>query len=446
VNDHPTYEELEGFVWNRVTAERARQVAAHLIRGCARCARAITPHLEGLFGLADPPERVLSPREEAQYDAALDRAFAVFKRQPGELRARKHREGLSVSLDAAVEESVASTAHLRGVPLLETLLERSWSLRYENPEEMVRHAESASEIAAGLDPEEVGERRAADLRCRSLIELGNACRVADDLARAEGVLGEAAKVFLQGTQDDALAARLFDIQASLYGDQRRFDLAQSALDMVYAIHRRRGDRHLAGRALISKAVFIAYEGESEEAMRLVTRGLELVDEARDPQLVFLAARNLAYLLVDCGRYREARIALFKLRSRGLVPCGRVTELRLRWVEGRINAGLGDLDRAEQALLEVKEGFEEAHLGYKAALVGLELGAVMLKQGRTDEAKRAIVEAADVFMALGIGRETAASVLLLRKAFEKEMLDAVLLEHVIALLHRAEQAPERPGRE
>ena len=117
----------------------------------------------------------------------------------------------------------------------------------------------------------------------------------------------------------------------------------------------------------------------------------------------------------------------------------MTELKLRWLEGQINAELGELKRAEQALLAVRRGFEEAELGYKAALVGLELGAVMLRLGNTDAAIREVLQAADVFLAIKVKREAAASVLLLRRSFEQQKADAALLNHVIGLLRRGEDA-------
>ena len=43
------------------------------------------------------------------------------------------------------------------------------------------------------------------------------------------------------------------------------------------------------------------------------------------------------------------------------------------------------------------------------------------------------------MAMGIGREAGASVLLLRKTFEQQLADTALLEYVIELLRRGEDA-------
>jgi tetratricopeptide (TPR) repeat protein len=448
VNEHPTPAELEGFVWNRVSAERAREIIAHLMGGCSPCYQQVKPHLQALFGVAEPPPRApLSPLEDAEYDAAIDRAFSSVLRT---LREARRREALTLLADGGLESLPEFPEHLQGMPLFEALLERSWSFRHESPARMVRFAEWARTLAETFEPAALGAAAVADLQCRAWIELGNAYRVADDLAAADRALGRSLELFDRGTRDELLAARLFDVQASLLGDSRRFDLAETALDMVFAIHLRRGDRHLAGRALVSKAMYAGYQGESEEAIRLMEQGLDLIDAERDPRLLSAGLHNLARLLLDTGRAREARIVLWKAKTRGLDAGGRVNELKARWLEAQVNTVLNELGRAELALTEVRRGFEEEGLVYKAALAGLELGTIHLRQGRPDLAVPAVLEAADVFMALGISREAGASVLLLRKAFEREMVDAALLDYVIGLLRKTEDAPREtfgvPGRE
>jgi tetratricopeptide (TPR) repeat protein len=437
VNDHPTTAELDGFVWNRLPADRARAVVVHLLRGCRSCLSAIAPHIAGLLGLEEPPEPLLSSREEAEYDAAIDRAFAKVLRKAGDPREERAREALAVSLGPS-GELPAEPGRPLGVPAFEALLERSWALRHEDPAEMVRLAEEAREQAERIGPEELDSQRAADLRCRAWVELGNAYRVADRLSKAEQALGRATNLYLQGTQDEVLAARLFEVQASLLGDCRRFELAESALDLVFAIHRRRGDLHLSGRALISKGLYAGYRGQAEEAVRLTEQGLELIDPDRDPRLLYAALHNQARALMGCGRLRDARIVLWKIKARQLDLGGRINELKIRWLEAQINAGLNELDRAELALREVKSGFAEAGLGYKAALAGLELGAVLLRRGQTDAAIEEGLTAVDVFLSLGIAREASVSVLLLKKSFEQQMADVGLLEYVIHLLHRSEE--------
>ncbi|HEY3566524.1 MAG TPA: hypothetical protein VGP73_01225 [Thermoanaerobaculia bacterium] len=438
MNDHPTPEELEGLAWNRVPPGRIREILLHVLNGCSSCKAAMAPHFGALFGLAEPPERALSSQEEEKYDAAVGRAFSSVLARARQLREARRQE---VSTDATFEALPPVPEPLQGVPLFESLLQQSWALRHESPAEMVRLAERARGLAESMRLSDLSPQALADLQCRAWIELGNAYRVADDLPAAERALGQATEKYLAGTQDELLAARLFSVQASLLTDARRFNLAETALDLVIGIHQRRNDPHETGRALLKKGTVVGYQGRTEEALQLITQGLAGLDEDRDPRLVHMALHNQALFLLDLGQLREARIALWQARARGLDPGGRVNELKVRWLEGRVNLALGELERAEAAFREVKLGFADSRLVYKAALTGLELGAVLLRREKAGAAAEEILAAADIFMSLGIGREASASVLLLRRAAEQRIVDAALIDYVAGVLRRTESSEE-----
>jgi len=306
---------------------------------------------------------------------------------------------------------------------------------------MVQLAQTATLLADRLSASALGARELAELRCRAWMELGNAYRVADELDRAADALGQAA--LLLGEDTGGLGARFLTIQASLYAARRHFDLACTAQDLVVDIYRRLGDEHLAGRALIMKGIFIGYRGDPEESVRTIELGLSLVDKRRDPGLVFSAAQSQARFLVDCGRFQEARRALWDLRGLNSDVGGRVNELKVRWLEGQIYVGLNQLDNAEQALRQVKQGFEETTLPYKSALAGLELAAILLRRGRLEDAAELALECTETFLSLGIQREVIASILVLRRAAEKRCMTLALLQQVIDSLHQAERDPNGP---
>jgi tetratricopeptide (TPR) repeat protein len=272
-----------------------------------------------------------------------------------------------------------------------------------------------------------------------LLELANAHRVADCLDDAERALGEALHAFDQGTRGDLLQARLGDVRASLLADRRLFEEASQALDTVHAIYCRRGDGHLAGRALISKGIYVGYAGAPEEAIRLLREGLSLIDADRDAALVYGALHNQAHFLLTCGRLREARALLWRSPLSPESVGGRVNLLKIQWLAAQVDADLGDLRRAEEGFRDVKQGFEEAGLYYKAALVSLEMATVCLRQGRQDEARALVVEALGVFTVLRIQREALGSLLLLDRAFEERAATGAMVEAVIELLKSAEDS-------
>lgn len=447
-DNHPTPRELEGILLGFVSARQARAVILHLLHGCEECNFALLPYLPQRFLTGGRSEAPLPFPPEA-YDAPIDRAFAGVLRPrvpPAGLLEASQGETLSLLHSGGLEGLADAPATLAGLPLFEALLERSWGLRHDDPPQMVQLARAAALFADGLNDRQAGPRKAADLRCRAWTELANACRVADDLDAAENAIGHATEQFLQGTQDELLLARFFDVFASQQAARRAFDWACGTLDLALLIYRKHADTHLAGRVLILQGIFAGYAGKPEKAILSFEQGLSMVDEARDPGLVLSALQSQAWCLVDCGRPEKAQRVLWELRRRGLVANGRLDELKLRWLEGHINAGLKKFGLAERDLRHVKEGFEAAGLGYKAALAGLELGAVWLQQGCLQQAQDIVLECADVFLALRIRRELLASILVIRTAAETRYLDLTLLQRVIGLLHQEDRNPKTSPRD
>jgi tetratricopeptide (TPR) repeat protein len=353
------------------------------------------------------------------------------------------REFQNLLSEAAATGSGASSADEHGLPkgppAFEALLARSFALRYDDPTAMVGLARFAAFLADHFDRRRYEAKRVADWRCRAYTELGNAYRVAERLQECEEALKIAAVQYALGTADELLGARLLEIQASFDADRRHLPEALNALDEVHALHLRRGDCHLAGRALVKKGVYASYAGDSELAILLLGQGLEMIDHDRDPELVNQTFRNLALSLVECGRLAEAKEQLRHHRA-----SGRVERLNVLWLEGQLEAGFGNLEPAEEALERVRHGFEDMHLHYKAALASLELAAVHLRQGRTDDARERAQQAIEVFSQLGIGRETLAALLVLRDAFERRVATVGLLEGVIRRLSHLEREPAGLG--
>ncbi|MFL6259135.1 MAG: hypothetical protein ACJ76Y_05430 [Thermoanaerobaculia bacterium] len=440
-HNHPTPKELEGLLLGDLSAKQARTVIMHLLHGCEACKQVLLPYVPARF---HPKGREIPlPFHPDDYDAPIARAFALLgvrslsDRTPEDIK-RETVQLLTVGGLTALKDA---PPELSGMLLFEALLERSWALRHEDPIQMVQLAFAATLHASRLDEGEIGVKKAADLRCRALTELANAYRVADELDRADETLSQAVFYLLRGTLNGHLGARFFDVFASQQAARRLFDLACETLDMVAAIYRWHGDDHLAGRAVIMRSIFVGYSGNSEAAVQGIQQGLRTIDERREPTLVFAAVQSQIRFLMDSGKFSHALWALDDLKQRNLEISGRrINALKLRWLEGQIHVSLKDLGLAGQALREVKQGFEAAGLGYKAALAGLELGAVWLQQGSFAEAEEIVLQCADVFLALGIRRELVASLLMVRKAAESRYLSLTALQRLIDQLHKEERSP------
>jgi tetratricopeptide (TPR) repeat protein len=451
-NDHYSREELWSAYLGFVSADQKLTIRQHLESGCCSCREEIFEMLDELLG--EPPEPVAGSDSVTAlevdgesldaYDVAIARALSGALQKAGFLRKERRKLPEALELLSAKGPQVfgrEAPHHLRGPAGVEALLQKSWEARYDDPLEMVFLAALASSWAQRLDSKRYGSSFVQNLQCHALIELGNAHRVADELDLAQKVLNEAARQIGQSVGDDLLEARLCDVQASLHADRRFFSASCEALDTVHAIHLRHGDRHLAGRALLSKGVYTGYAGKTVEAEDLIRRGLDLVDKERDSALVSSAIYNLLYLLTDRGEFRRARNLLFQNRHFLETLEGAINQLKTRWTEGKIAAGLGDLAKAELILREVSEGFLAEKLGYKAALASLELALVLRRAGREEEVRHVVLEAADVFLRLGVHREAVAAMLVLRKASEQGEATTALLQSAIYFLSRAEDNPD-----
>lgn len=429
--------ELSSNSHSTLSPERRREILVHLLSGCKACRAAIGWNREVRKSL-QVPEQPLAWRVAA-YDQPVATSFeqAIRLKRVLEEQRQQAREAAALLADGNEPAAIPEAA---GLGFYEALLQRVSALRHDDPQETVRLARMAATVADGLDPALYGERQVADFQARAWGELGNALRAADDLWEAEQAFEHAFDVLEKGTGARPLEVRLHDLHASLLGTQRRFQLAFFALDVVRDLYREIGDTHAVGRVLIKKALYLHYSGQSEEALQVNAQGLASIDEALDPELSFTAFKNHLWFLVDCSRFREAKRLLFRNRNR-VQAASRIPRLKIQWLEGRIRYGLEELASAEISFLEVKEGFEEAGLGFAAALASLDAAQVQMRLDRPAEAESLVTGAAAVFEALGIHREALSAVMLLKEAFERQTATALLVERTVALLRESEKNPD-----
>jgi tetratricopeptide (TPR) repeat protein len=320
---HPTTTELEAFLHGRLPGERMRCVVRHLLQGCTAC----KAQLKKRRTLLAASDRRLSAVEDAAYSAVLDRSMKKARQINREANKARKIEPLLAQggLKAVVQ---AADLPLRGLGMYTALLSRSWAIRHEDPREMVRLARVAVEVAGRLEAKLYGAQVLIDLQARAWGELANAFRVADDLAEAEHAFGTAFELFQKGTGDPYLKVRLYDLQASFLGTRREFALAFASLDVAYKTYIELGDVHLAGRSLLIKAIYQYYSGSPEEALKTSKLGLPLIDSTLDADLLFHAVHNEVTFLVACGRFREARRALFDHQPKLGRRIGKVNSLKL----------------------------------------------------------------------------------------------------------------------
>jgi tetratricopeptide (TPR) repeat protein len=434
--DHGTGGDVDRFARGELSGDAAVEAMRHLLQQCRACAERLQPLVA--------PE---PPASDSEYDDAISRAFArVLSHKPegpgGDRRLvdrglellRSRPRGVNGMTDDELDE-------LRGWPMMEVLLQLSFEERYRDPQKMLELAMMAKVTATTLDPEEHDPEVIADHQARAWAEFGNAYRVNDDLAEAEEAMDIAEERLRKGTGNLLLFARVADLRASLLCYQRLFSDACELLGGVHRLYLKIGDWHLAGRALVKLGIYTDYDGEPQQGMKLLRKGLELLDRERDPALVISATENLLELMVRCGEYREARRLLLESGLRQTLADQPLNLIKLQGVEGHILAGLGKLDRAEAAFEEARAGFLQYGQAYNAAIISLDLAAVWLERGKAAQVEELAKEMLDTFRRLGIQREALRALDYLNKACERRQATPGLVRRVGRFLRELEREPQ-----
>lgn len=330
--------------------------------------------------------------------------------------------------------------------LCELLVRESRRAAPEEASEAIHLADLAVHVADLLREDDLFEEKwIYQLRSLAWAALGNAYKVQGDLAAAERSFEMSDSWWEAGTTGigDALGYEpsLLVLKAPLRTAQRRFPEAIKLLDQAVALHlegqTEHRDPHLAGRSLISKALLLAEMGETESALQALNRADHLIDPTREPRLLLCLRHNLVDNLSKAGRYREAAALLPDLQKLAAEQGGTLDHLRLRWVEGRIAAGLGDHERARQLLAGVRETFIDAGNPYEAALATLDLVIPHLEEGRTAEVRALADEMVAVFRHHKVTRESLAALLVFQEAAHRDAATTDLARKVAATLTRAQ---------
>ena len=335
--------------------------------------------------------------------------------------------------------------------LCELLCQECVRLTAVAPDRAVESAELAVLVADVLKAEDLATTADLNqLRGYAWAHDGNARRVLGDLRNAEESFAIAESWWDAGTRSagDALGYEpmILDLKASLRISQRRFGEAFAALDRLVVIHTggsrpEHRDRHLAGRALVVKALGHGEMGEPEEAIRLLEEAAPLLDAPRDPRLFLCLRHNLLWNLTTIAAYAQAQ----RMQPEVAALCQELGNpldlMRLRWAEARIAAGLGHMAVAIELFQSLRRDFAERGIAYDAALVTLELTALYAQMGAFAEVKHLSLEIAGIFESQDVPREALAALLFFQKAAERERATAQLAREIGAFLEKLRCDPD-----
>jgi tetratricopeptide (TPR) repeat protein len=385
-------------------------------------------------------ERRNSAPASKVYDAAIEKALsrvraweATYERERADADAlvtellshpREHRELIARN---------CPRFHTWGV--YERLIAESWNQTFAS----LKQAESLASLALRLSEDldaRYGKAAIEDLRARAWAYIGNTRRSRGDLAGAAEAFRQAHAHLREGTGDPVELAIFLDLAASLLRAQRHFELAMRLLRRAFKIYLSVGDRHRAGRILISMDFVHHQAGTPEQGIPLLYQAAELIDAEQEPYVLLCVWHNLADDLTEVGRFMEAQ-KIF-LQSRALyrsLPLGGAPHRR-KWLAGRIAVGLGQEQEGEELLLAARQGFIAKDAAYDVALVSFDLSALYARQGRTRELKQLATEMVPFFSSRQIHREAAAALAYWKHAVDTETARVEMVPKLVAFLRRA----------
>lgn len=222
--------------------------------------------------------------------------------------------------------------------------------------------------------------------------------------------------------------RLDDLEASLRIEQDRFEEALALLERALVNAPSSGH----GGLYIQKAYAQEAAGDSAAALATLEQARAHIDPEREPNLDFARSFNVAGNLIELGRAAEARALFPQVRQKARRLGADLHLLRVRWLEGRIAAGLGELPAAITALEEVRAAFTTRQIAYDTALATLELATLYLETGRPADVLPLATEAAWILKAEGVRAETLAAV---RLFYDAAAQNQATLEEVRELHRR-----------
>jgi tetratricopeptide (TPR) repeat protein len=405
---HLSREFIEGLLEGRQSpAELAPLVVGHLHSACPPCREA----LEAYRRLLDET-----------------RLHGAYPELGG---AERHRgSGESVAGPEPCRPGADLTAVL---PRAERLLREARAQLPDRPAEALVRARAAEQVLW----ERPGGPAWAEAYARALAHEGDAQRALGDLEAAEDALSTS-RFFLRssGGGSRATTAEVDEQEALLRRAQRRFPESTSLLRRAAVTYQMARDPVAAARSLLTLSAVHREAGELPDALAAAEEALALISAERDPQLSVHAQYALAQLLLEAGDLAEARRMLEACRPLLERVADSLTQLRALWFEGKLARAEGDGEAAESALRASRDGFARRGIGYDAALVSLDLAAVLLGNGRSAEVKALAEEMLPLFQAEDVHREAAAALVQFIEAARAGDVTLAFISELAAYLQAA----------
>ena len=329
---------------------------------------------------------------------------------------------------------------------------RNWALGVRLGEESTRAAAQNVNLAlelAGLavraaELAEGDERWRSRLAGRARGFVANVLRVQEKLRASEAEFGAAWKLWDAGAAGDPDRLlpewRLPDLEASLRRDLREFQAALALLDRSLAL----APPDAAGRILLNRASVLEQAGNVAGSVSALRQAAPLLRAGGETRLQWVLRLNLGVNLCHLGRFGEAAEGLPELRKLSAALGNRIDAAKVRWLGGRVAAGLGRRDEARAAFEAARDTYAACEKGLDTALVSLDLALLLLEDGSTAAVREIAVMMAWVFHVEGIEREALAALRLFVEAALQERATLEETRRVVAIVRASEPGLRGPS--
>jgi transcriptional regulator with XRE-family HTH domain len=320
------------------------------------------------------------------------------------------------------------------VGLAELLCHESAEAASDDSEKALSLASLAYKIAK-LAPGDALQRRS--LLGYTLLFRSNCLRVSGNLPDARSTFNEGLALWRCNAKAPTFLAlwRVLDLEASLLRDERKFTAALDCLDQALesAPHKSRA------RILLNKSAVLEQMGDAAGALAVLREAKPLILPTQ-PRLYLTHRFNLATVLCLVGHFDKAEAMLPSIHRLSSELGLDLTNLRVKWLTGRVDAGRSRLPQAAALLEEVRQELETLGSAWDGSLVTLELATVYLHQGRTAEVRDIADKLVWVFKAQGIHREALAALSLFREAAARDAATLDLTQEILQYLRKAQSDP------
>jgi transcriptional regulator with XRE-family HTH domain/tetratricopeptide (TPR) repeat protein len=270
--------------------------------------------------------------------------------------------------------------------------------------------------------------------------LANAQRVGGDLAAAAQTLAHADGLWEEGAAGASAglldAVRRLDLKASLLIYFGKFEEVHALI--AEALRGARAPRE-RGRLLLQKARTLEAAGEYEAALAVLAVAKPHLDAQDDPRLLLSYHFKRANYHCHLDLHEEAEALLPPVEA-SIDPGNELDGVRLDWLRGRIWAGLGRREEAVATLGRVRAYFHAERIAYDYAVVSVELGTLLLEEGRAREVRELAEEMMWIFKSQGIHKEALEALALFCHAAKAEQAGLDWARRLVKYLYRAQSNP------